>query len=172
MSAFKSVINWGPASRVRRNHALEHATIQVLTTTHPGMRLAGLSDVLGFWILGDVDIEALADATEEARKRLNDGESALAIHPNCGTNLATAGMIGGFFAWLSMLGVGKSWRERLDRLPVVLTLVTMGLVIAQPLGPKLQKHVTTEANLGDLHVTGIHCYPEMRPPAYRVMTSG
>ena len=74
--------------RVRNNHALEHATLHVLQEKGLKSRLGGISDVGGFWIYGDVETEAIFTAAQEALKRLADGESELAVHPNCGTNIA------------------------------------------------------------------------------------
>lgn len=160
-----------PVLKVRRNHALEHATLQVLTEKNHTLRLSGISDTRGFLVFGEIDPETLFTATEEARTRLNKGEHNLAIHPNCGTNFAAAGIIGGFFAWLAMLGVKKSWGDRIDRLSNVITLVTLGLIVAQPLGPKLQKTVTTEANLGNLKVIEVKRMNDQGTPVHRVLTS-
>lgn len=161
----------GPVSKVRRNHALEHATLQVLAEKKVTGNMAGLSDVRGFWVFGDVDSEYLVANVEEARGRLIDGEHTLAIHPNCGTNFAVAGIIGGFFAWLAMLGVQKNWQDRLDRLPNVITFATLGLILAQPLGPKVQQLITTDANIEKLHPVEVLCFKERTPPVHRVLTS-
>lgn len=161
---------WKPALRVRRNHALEHATLQILAEKKHPHRLGGLSDTRGFWVFGEIDPETLFNAAEEARKRLNKGEHQLAIHPHCGTNFAAAGVVGGFFAWLVMLGVKKNWNDRIDRLVNVITMVTVGMIIAQPLGPKLQKAVTIEPNLGDLKVVEVRRMNDQGMPTHRVMT--
>lgn len=171
MSIAKLFLNWGPVGKVRRNHAFEHATLQVLFEQKKAGRLSGLSSTFGFWVFGEVDTEDLIKAALEARQRLEDGEHQLAIHPNCGTNFATTGVISGTLAWLAMLGLGKSWRDRFDRLATVITLVTLGTIIAQPLGPKMQEWVTTEPNLGSLHVTEVQRFMERKPPSHRVITS-
>ena len=172
MNLTESIKNWGPAARVRHNHALEHATLQILAEKRKAGRLAGFSDARGFWVIGEVDTEDLIGAVEEGIQRLNNGEHSLAIHPNCGTNLATAGLFGGAAAWLSTLNMGKTWGDRFDRLPLVITLVTMALMIAQPVGPRLQEKITTDPNLGDLRVMAVECYVERRPPAHRILTKG
>ena len=69
---------WGLINRVRRNHALEHATLQVLARSNPHGRLAGYSAWNGFWVLGAVSTDALASAVEEALRRLRGGEVSLA----------------------------------------------------------------------------------------------
>ena len=67
-------------SRVRRNHGLEHATLHILSQRYPKRSLAGHSDTGGFWILGDVSIEDVYEAVEEALSRLRNGEKHLAVH--------------------------------------------------------------------------------------------
>ena len=172
MQIIEQLKNWNPALRVRRNHALEHATLQILAEKKYPHRLSGLSDTRGFWVFGEIDPERLIEAADEARKRLNNGEYNLAIHPNCGTNYVAAGFVGGFFAWLAMLGVKKNWGDRFDRLGNVITLVTLGMIVAQPLGPKLQQAITTEARLGDLKVVEVRRVNEQGMPMHRVLTKG
>ena len=157
-------------SRVRRNHALEHATLQVLAEKFHSGRYAGYSTFNGFWVLGQVDIEELQRAVEEAQKRLRAGERRLAVHPNCGTNFAFAGLAAGLAAWLAMLGAGNSLRRKIDRLPLVASLSTLALILTYPLGATIQERFTTDANLGDLHVVQIDRFERGGMPIHRVVT--
>jgi len=156
--------------RVRRNHALEHATIQVLSQKRPGTPLAGNSNVRGFWVIGNVDVDLFQEALSEAMLRLRQGEHDLAIHPNCGTNFATTGVLAGAVAWLAMLNVKGGWRQKLERLPLVTMLVTLVLILAAPLGPWLQRTVTTQADLGDLRVERVDCFERNGFMVYHVIT--
>ena len=81
-------------SRVRRHHALEHATIRILNRRFPHVRLAGWSAPGGFYIRGAVTTAQLQTAIAEAVARFAGGERHLAVHPRCGTNLVTAGLFG------------------------------------------------------------------------------
>ncbi|HYT34988.1 MAG TPA: DUF6391 domain-containing protein, partial [Ktedonobacteraceae bacterium] len=74
--------------RIRQNHALEHATITILSGMVPDLSISACSSSNGFIIFGDVDLGLLRRALDEALRRLQAGEASLAIHPNCGTNLA------------------------------------------------------------------------------------
>jgi len=78
----------------------------------------------------------------------------LAIHPNCGTNYAVSGFVAGLLAWLGMAGA-KSKRDKVERLPLVITLATVGLILSQPLGPKVQEHITTSGDPQGLVVTDV-----------------
>ncbi|NPV75230.1 MAG: hypothetical protein HPY59_02525 [Anaerolineae bacterium] len=157
-------------NQIRRNHALEHAALQLLAKKRPGRRFAGYSDPYGFWVIGDVPTSLLQEVIGEAVTRLKAGEKQLAVHPNCGTNFATAGLLAGTAAWLAMVGVGKGWRQKLDRFPLVVLLSTLALIIAQPLGLRLQSEVTTLAQLDDLRVTEITCTHKADPVIHRVRT--
>lgn len=144
-----------PVTRTRRNHALEHATLQVLAMRNPHRLLAGHSDPGGFWIIGTVSTDELADAAVEALARLRKGERGLAVHPNCGTNLAASGMAAGLAGWVGMLGVGSGARRKFDRLPWVMLLATVALILAQPLGPWLQAKITTDADMGSMQLAEV-----------------
>ena len=125
-------------SRVRRNHGLEHATINVLIQRNPYLSLVGRSDGGGFHIVGHVETEDLDSAVREAYSRLQAGESELALHPRCGTMLATTGVFSGVAAFLVM-GVGRSRsRFRWAHLPEALIAATVAALLAQPLGIFLQ----------------------------------
>ena len=155
MSFLDQVLNWPPISRVRRNHALEHATLQIMARKRPTLMAAGYSDTNGFWVIGQVSTEELEEAVKEASARLRAGERQLAIHPNCGTNFVAAGVVAGSLAWLGMLGHPGGFRRNLERLPLLVTLVTVGIIVAQPLGPILQSRFTVNADIGELKVVEI-----------------
>ncbi|HZC79439.1 MAG TPA: DUF6391 domain-containing protein, partial [Ktedonobacterales bacterium] len=78
---------------VRENHALEHATIVLLSKRFPEARLSGVSFASGFFVFGDVPTEAVRPTAEQALARLRGGEPQMAIHERCGTNIAVAGML-------------------------------------------------------------------------------
>jgi hypothetical protein len=137
----------------RRNHGLEHATIHVLTAMKPGRPLAGRSTPFGFHLYGDVSDEDVQTAVYDALNRLEAGERHLAIHPGCGTNYLTSGAAASLGA-LTVLSLGDR-KARWSRWPDVLIAATLALIIAQPLGPKLQQHVTTCGDMGDLEIVSI-----------------
>ena len=70
MDYLDKILNFPLLSRVRRNHALEHATLQVLARKKPNLMVAGYSDTRGFLIIGAVSTDQLHDAVNEALRRL------------------------------------------------------------------------------------------------------
>ena len=169
---FKSVVNFPAMSRIRRNHGLEHATLHILAERYPETSLAGHSDSRGFWLLGDVAIDDVQEAVEEALQRMNAGEHNLAVHQNCGTNFVTAGSLAGLAAGVAMLGAGRRVRDKMERLPMAMAMATLALIMGQPLGTALQTHVTTSGHPGDLQVTEIVATKRGGIKAHRVVTRG
>jgi hypothetical protein len=165
-------LEYPPLSRIRRNHALEHATLHVLSGRLPHTGLAGHSDIGGFWIVGEVPPEMLHAAVQEALTRLRAGESDLAVHPNCGTNYVTAGVLAGLSGAAAMLTAGKRWQDKLSHLPLAAALATIALVASQPLALSVQRHVTTASNPGTLEVVSISRKLQGRIVLNRVETRG
>jgi hypothetical protein len=159
-------------SRVRRNHGLEHATLHILAERHPGLPMAGHSDWRGFWIVGDLETADLSSAVDEALRRMNNGESQLAVHPFCGTNMVTAGVLAGGAAALAMFGAGRRLQDKLERLPLAMSLATLALIAAQPVGMALQQQVTTSGRPGNLQVISILPKAGGRVKTHRIVTEG
>ena len=159
-------------SNVRRNHALEHASINILTKKFPGTSIIGHSDHAGFWLHADLDTEVVTETVTEALDRLLLGETDLAYHPNCGTNYAVSGIAAGLGSFIGMWGVGKRNRDKILRLPIVITLATLGLIITQPLGKRVQQQVSTDPNPGSLQITQVTRSTLGGKTAHRISTKG
>jgi hypothetical protein len=150
----------------RRNHALEHATLHMLAREYPKSPLAGHSNPTGFFILGEVPTADLNTAIDAALRALRGGESKLAVHPGCGTNMAVTTMLSAGLAWLPLRGT-KSTTFRLLLIPIALALAVTGWALSRPLGPWLQANVTTEADLGGLQLVDV---VQVRRGLHRVIT--
>jgi hypothetical protein len=137
---------------IRHNHALEHATVHILTRRHPHVDLVGRSGASGFTIYGAIETQALEEAVHEALARLTAGEHNLAVHPRCGTQLSTAGTLAGLAAFGAMLGKSES---RWDKLPGVLLATTLAVIAAQPIGLRVQKKITTAPDVEGVRIAGI-----------------
>ena len=162
-----SLLNLPLLLETRRNHALEHATLKILAPKYPSLPLGGHANPTGFMIFGDIHVDDLRAAVDEAWTRLRAGERDLAIHPGCGTNYATSGLLAGSVAWFGLSGKG-SWSKKTWRIPFILPLVVLIWVLSKPLGPKLQDGITTEADLGDMEIISVQ---KIRPSLHRVITA-
>ncbi|RLD11905.1 MAG: hypothetical protein DRI56_00155 [Chloroflexota bacterium] len=121
-------------SLTRRNHGLEHATMNFLGSKYPRRPFAGHSDWRGFWIMGDIATPELLEVVQQALNALQSGRHDLAIHANCGTNLVVSGAMAGMAGVVGMVGAGEERRAKLDRIPLVITLATLALMLSRPVG--------------------------------------
>jgi hypothetical protein len=165
-----TILNRPLLSRLRRNHALEHATIHLLSARYPWGTFVGRSDGQGFFLFGDVPGTAVRAAAAEALDRLRAGDSRLSIHPNCGTNLLTSGLLGASAAFAAFAGSSTS-RSRLSRLPMAILLTMLALLAAQPLGTALQRSVTTQADPETLRLDEVRTWKRGRTTLHRVRTT-
>jgi hypothetical protein len=163
-----SIFDLSFVNRIRKNHALEHATLHMLMPRNPRAALIGSSDWGGYTIYGWVKTEALSSAAEEALQRLRRGERDLALHHRCGTVLAVGGTLTGLAAFAVMLNQRpQKWWERLAE---VVLATTAALIIAQPLGLLLQEHITTSPEVGNLTIKRITCQQAGSLVIHRVET--
>lgn len=138
---------------LRQVHALEHATVWVLSqsktahlptgTNHfqiDNELLGGLSTEQGFYLYGKVNISDLRRAVTRALHRIKDGEWDLAVHPRCGTNVSVA--------MLLTAGLAVGMHLLLPRGPIE-QLIGLGLAattaaeLAPDMGTLAQKYLTT-----------------------------
>jgi hypothetical protein len=150
---------------VRQNHALEHATIVLLSRKHPEVRLSGVSSALGFFVFGDIPTEDVLPAAQEALHLLRTTQPELAIHERCGTNLAVAGLLTG----LSAMTVARM-RRPFNTFNNVVLASTAALVLARPLGLTVQRYVTTQTPNETMTITGVKRLEVLGTPAHFVRT--
>jgi len=149
--------------RTRQHHAIEHATLHVLATRHPGKGFTGYSDPLGFTIAGDVDEQSIRRAVGDALLRLQGGEHSLALHPNCGTNLVTSAVLVALVATLT----GRK-RQALERFVTTLIAVLPVVLFGKTIGLYLQGYTTT-TEVADRWVAAIHPVSIVGLRAHRVL---
>lgn len=139
---------------LRQVHALEHATVWVLseskniqpaTASSQNVQidnelLSGLSTDQGFYLYGEVNISDLRRAVVMALHRLTNGEWDLAVHPRCGTNLSVAMLLTAGLAVGVPLLLPFRPIEQLIGLGLAATTVAE---IAPDLGFLAQRHLTT-----------------------------
>ncbi len=137
---------------IRRNHALEHATVSILLShRRQHSRVIGLASRDGFYVYSDVPTESLSEFAHEGLIRLQRGESHLAVSPLCGTNLAVAGILPG----LASYTVATCRSDRSDGLPTALMAGMIAVLAAQPLGRVIQKRFTTLAELDGVRIVSV-----------------
>jgi hypothetical protein len=135
---------------LRRNHALEHATIVVMMEREPGRKLNGFSTDDGFFVQGVRSISEVESAAREALRRLQSGEKRLAIHRNCGTTIVAANLLAAIFLLVTLglvlyLDVGNLYL-------MILGSVVLAFALRIPLSLLLQRFVTTDSDLKNAEV--------------------
>jgi hypothetical protein len=151
----QQIINIAKDKAIRRNHALEHATINVLEKYAGGrLPLSGLAQKNGFIISGAQDPNLVVEAAQEGLSLLKKGECQLAIHRNCGTSIAIANFLAALLFLIFLIQSGY----------FSIFAILIALLAANLLGPYLgeftQKYFTTSCDVEDLEIVGIH--PEFR----------
>jgi hypothetical protein len=164
------ILNLPIIRRIRRNHGLEHATIHILSQKVKNLSMAGRSTNTGFYLYGNVATDEVEAAAHEALHRMRGGEHRLAIHPNCGTGLVTAGIMTSVATLAGTTGMKRGFLERVSRLPTVIMLSTLSLILAQPLGLALQQHFTTLGDPGEMEIIDVSRYEFPVPLAGQRMT--
>lgn len=140
-------------NRIRRNHALEHATVTLLLERGAASPpLGGYSTPGGFFIAGGISTDDLKSIISEALSQLNAGSSEMAVSPHCGTNLATAFLIS---ALLTRVATAGSNGSRWKRLPLLVAAVVAGPLLSRPIGNAIQRRYTTLADMNGLEVIAV-----------------
>ena len=151
---------------LRQNHALEHATISLLTRKlDSSIRIRGMATFDGFYIYGNLPSKAVREAATEGLVRLQGGEQELAVSPFCGTNIVIAGIIAAIAILLALGG-----KNRGQRLPLAIMAAVGAIIIAQPLGWAAQKYVTTCSSLHDVTIRRITRRGSGRRILYKIET--
>jgi hypothetical protein len=156
---------------VRQVHALEHATVWVLSNTAKTVKsrissqqvdndsLSGMSTDQGFYLYGDVNAEELNRAVQVALKRITAGEWDLAVHPRCGTNLSvgmlvTAGLALGVSALLprdpigQLLGLGLAAATATQITPDLGNLAQRYITTAMPFNLEIDRITVIRDSIG------------------------
>ena len=150
---------------VRENHALEHATIVMLSQRYPDVRFSGVSFASGFFVFGDVPSEAVRPAAEQALARLRGDQPELAIHERCGTNLAVTGMLTAFSAMLV-----ARMRKPYNSFNNIMLATTASIIAGRPLGLLVQRYVTTRTPASNFRIGEVKRMMVLGAPAHFVRT--
>lgn len=151
---------------LRQVHALEHATVWVLSeiqkTQHlmdshiNPAELSGLSTDQGFYLYGNVQTAMLYRAVRVALRRLVDGDWHLAVHPRCGTNISVNVAL--------TVGLAMGMHFLMPRGPIE-QLLGLGIAtsaaaqISPDLGSMVQQYLTTAIPF-NLTLDSIHTLPK------------
>jgi len=144
------LIKIGTNKCLRMNHALEHATINVIEETYGPQSISGMAYEDGFVIRGAAaNPRVIRESAEIGLQRLKNGERDLVIHRRCGTSITVANLVSSiiFIALLVYTGNINIWN-------VVIALALANL-IGPFLGSWVQKYITTSVDVEGMEISGI-----------------
>jgi uncharacterized protein YqhQ len=138
------------SKNIRRNHAIEHATINVLEQlAGHNLNISGLSREDGFYISGIQNPEMVEDAAIKSLRLLKQGNCHLAIHKRCGTDMAIANFVSALIFLILLFTTGM-----FSILNIVIALLLSNL-ISPYLGGYVQKYFTTSCDVANMEIVGL-----------------
>ncbi|HHU69678.1 MAG TPA: hypothetical protein GXZ31_05170 [Thermoanaerobacterales bacterium] len=142
--------------RLRQNHALEHATINVIQEYYgENHLLSGLAKENGFYVKGPVNPAVIEQAARIGLNRLIAGDSYLAIHERCGTSIAAANFIFSLIFMILLIRFGF-----FNILNILLAMIFANM-IGPFFGKFMQKYLTTTTDVADVEIVGVeYSYPQ------------
>jgi hypothetical protein len=139
--------------RVRKNHSLEHATINVLEERYgKTLQAGGLAHSNGFSLSGP-DLPPpyeVMSAVREGHFRMINGEKDLAIHPRCGTSIAAANFL------FSLIFLVILFSAHHFTILNVFAAFLLANILAKPFGRILQRYFTTYTIVDDVAIQDIY----------------
>lgn len=127
--------------RMRRNHALEHATINVIEQRYGRSGLTGMPARDGFHLRGRISPHVITTAAQEGIRRLGRGERQLAINRRCPTSLISTQIL------LLILFVGAMFLINQGySAPLFLIAVLAAALLGPPVSPYLQRVALIDPN--------------------------
>ncbi len=124
---------------VRRNHAIEHATVTLLLERGAHAPMGGYSISPGFVIWSRASLNDVSIAARDALDLLKAGNSDLAISPFCGTNIVTYVLVGALAAKIFSGRRNTFWSMVRGSVAALIAAAFLG----RPLGRLFQRHFTT-----------------------------
>ncbi len=137
---------------LRKNHALEHATLNVIEEHYGAQPISGLARKDGFVLRSQgssVSPHLIEEAAKTGLRRLQNGEERLAIHPRCGTSTAAANLMFSAVFLAVLFGIGE-WS-----LPVLLVALVSINVLGPRIGQLLQRFLTTSSDVQGMEIVRV-----------------
>ena len=138
-------------ANVRRNHAIEHATVTLLLERGARAPMGGYSISPGFVIWSRAPVEDVSLAARDALDLLKAGNADLAISPYCGTNLVAYAVVGALAARIFSGPKKNFWSALRGAIAALVAAALLG----RPLGRLIQRHFTTLPQVEEVELVEI-----------------
>ncbi|MFW5976678.1 MAG: DUF6391 domain-containing protein [Bacillota bacterium] len=138
---------------LRKNHALEHATVNLLEKDFGYQNLAGYARENGFFIIGVDNPVKVKTAAEKGLYLMKKGNSHLAIHKNCGTSMIMANFVSALIFLILLFYTGY-----FSIMSMVVAIILAHL-IGPILGRKVQQYFTTTPEIKEMNISSTRLEP-------------
>ncbi len=135
--------------QLRVNHALEHATINVLEKEFGYVGLTGYAKESGFFIQGRVQPIHLEKAALMGLKKLRNGETHLVVHKRCGTSILAANFMA------AAIFIVLLWQTGMISFFNIILAVLIAQLSGPMLGRILQESITTSTDVRNIDIVGL-----------------
>ena len=150
ISVPKQIWKIARSKNIRRNHAIEHATINVLEQSAGyQLNISGLSQENGFYIAGIQNPEIVDGASIRGWNLLKQGNCQFAIHRRCGTDIAIANFVTALIFLILLFST-----KTVSILNIVIALLISNF-ISPYLGEYVQKYFTTSCDVKNTEIVGL-----------------
>lgn len=131
---------------LRKNHALEHATVNVLERKFGFKNLAGYAEDNGFYIIGADNIFLVEQAAREGLALMKSGKRELAIHDKCGTSISMVNFLSAVLFLILIFATGH-----FSIVNILLAILVANLV-GPLLGKYVQRYFTTSTDVAEIEI--------------------
>ncbi|MDI3546569.1 MAG: hypothetical protein PWR10_221 [Halanaerobiales bacterium] len=131
---------------LRKNHGLEHATVNILEREYGYRNLAGYAEESGFYIIGATNIWAVEEAARKGLALMRKGYGDLAVHKRCGTSMTVANFVSAVIFLLLLLYTGH-----FSIFNMIIAIVAANLM-GPLLGQVIQRRFTTTADVDEMEI--------------------
>lgn len=135
---------------LRKNHGLEHATVNILEKEYGFRNLAGYAEESGYYIIGADNTWVVEEAARKGLHLMKSGYGELAIHKRCGTSMTVANFISAIIFLLLLFYTGHF------SIFNMLIAVILANLIGPYFGQIIQKYFTTTADVRDMEIISAH----------------
>ena len=133
-------------SKLKKNHGLEHATINILEKEYGYTKLAGYAEENGFYIMGVNNTAYVEEAAKKGLELMKKGKNNLAIHKRCGTSMTVANFISAVIFLLLLFTSGY-----FSLLNMIIAILIANL-IGPYLGQLIQQKFTTTSQVKEMEI--------------------
>ncbi len=135
--------------RLRSNHSLEHATVNVIEEKYGPQRVSGFAREDGFVLQGHFTPALVEICAREGLTRMKRGETSLRVHRKCGTSILSSNLLASV-VFLTLL-----WFFQVFTLLYIILAIGVAYLLGPAVGRTFQALFTTSPKVHHLEIAGV-----------------